>query len=207
MKDKIKIIIVDDDALYLEMLKEFLNEYKPVGITSSKEALKRIKEEKFDLLILDYYVDELNGKEIVKKIREFDQDLYILILTGFGDNFLGKDLLVSSNIQNYVEKTTQIEDKIIIQIMSGIKSVEHMKLRNSVDFATRLKELRTTYNISQEDLAEFIKVKRTQISNYEVGISKPSVEILEKIADYFGVSLDYLLCRSINYPDTLRKKN
>lgn len=62
-------------------------------------------------------------------------------------------------------------------------------------FATRLKALRKSHNISQSELANCCGVKRQQISNYEIGQSKPSIDIAEKMADYFCVSLDYLLCR------------
>ena len=63
-------------------------------------------------------------------------------------------------------------------------------------FAKRLKQLRELYNVSQADLARYLKLNRAQVSNYEKGISKPSLDVIENIADYFGVSIDYLLCRT-----------
>ena len=47
-------------------------------------------------------------------------------------------------------------------------------------------------------MATYLDLNRAQVSNYEKGISKPSLDVIEKIADYFGVSR-YLLCRSINH--------
>lgn len=62
-------------------------------------------------------------------------------------------------------------------------------------FADMLKKLRETNKVSQEELAMFCGIKRQQVSNYELGISRPSLEIIEKIADFFDVTVDYLLCR------------
>lgn len=60
-------------------------------------------------------------------------------------------------------------------------------------FNQKLKRLRQEKNWSQEKLAEKIGVKRLAIGNYESGQTKPSAETLQKIAEIFGVSIDYLL--------------
>ena len=61
-------------------------------------------------------------------------------------------------------------------------------------FAERLKELRKEHKITQEQLASIIGVERSSIGKYE-GKSRiiPSDDIKRRIADYFGVSIDYLL--------------
>ena len=60
-------------------------------------------------------------------------------------------------------------------------------------FADRLKELRKSNNLTQEDLAKILGVGKTTISMYENGNSTPNDEIKIKIADYFNVSMDYLI--------------
>ncbi len=64
------------------------------------------------------------------------------------------------------------------------------------DFAARLKQLRTTRNLRQVDLATAIGVAQTTIANYEQHNRFPDEETLLKLADHFAVSLDYLLGRS-----------
>lgn len=63
-------------------------------------------------------------------------------------------------------------------------------------FSERLKKLRIEKNLSQESLAERLGLSRSTISNYEQNIRVPSVDILNMFADYFDVSIDYLLGRS-----------
>lgn len=57
---------------------------------------------------------------------------------------------------------------------------------------SRLKELRKENNLSQRELGKVIGVTRQAISLYERGDREPKLKILEKLADYFGVSVDYL---------------
>ncbi|RIJ65500.1 helix-turn-helix domain-containing protein [Rummeliibacillus sp. POC4] len=61
---------------------------------------------------------------------------------------------------------------------------------------TRIKQLRERYNISQKDFAQKINVSNVVLSRYESDERKPDYDTLEKIADYFEVSVDYLLGRS-----------
>jgi transcriptional regulator with XRE-family HTH domain len=62
-----------------------------------------------------------------------------------------------------------------------------------MSFAERLKELRNKRKISQTVLAELLKVSQRQISYYESGKDTPPLPSLIVLADYFNVSLDYLV--------------
>ena len=61
------------------------------------------------------------------------------------------------------------------------------------DFKDRLRELRTAKGISQQELADMLNVHAMTISGYERGIRRPNFEMLDEIADYFDVSVDYLI--------------
>lgn len=65
-----------------------------------------------------------------------------------------------------------------------------------VKMMVRLKDLRCKSGITQKALAKKIGVTYYAISNYERGISVPRIEIADDIADYFGVSLDWLTGRT-----------
>ena len=62
-------------------------------------------------------------------------------------------------------------------------------------FSVRLKELRLRHGFNQEELAKQIGIKQNSYSDWEHGKCKPNYEKLEKIADFFGVSLDWLFGR------------
>lgn len=59
----------------------------------------------------------------------------------------------------------------------------------------RLKEIRKQKNMNQKEFAELFGVNQKMISNYETGRNEPSIELLIKIADYFKISIDYLVGR------------
>mgnify|MGYP001246076948 CR=1 FL=1 len=61
------------------------------------------------------------------------------------------------------------------------------------NFSDRLKELRIEKGILQRELADYLKVSRVTITQYETGNRTPDDEIKIKIAKYFNVSLDYLM--------------
>ena len=62
----------------------------------------------------------------------------------------------------------------------------------------RLRELRKENKLSQERLGKILGVSKVSVSGYESGNRIPSLEILDKILNYFDVSADYLLGREIN---------
>lgn len=59
----------------------------------------------------------------------------------------------------------------------------------------RIKELRQAKRMTQVDLAKSLGLTKQCVSNWENDNVLPSVEMLSRIADFFGVSTDYLLCR------------
>lgn len=60
----------------------------------------------------------------------------------------------------------------------------------------RIKELRTEFGITQADLAKLLKISDRAVGYYEKGEREPDNETLIKIAEYFKVSVDYLLGRT-----------
>lgn len=62
----------------------------------------------------------------------------------------------------------------------------------------RLKKIRIQKGISQIKLAMDLNVNQNSISRYESGLREPDYNTLIKLADYFNVSIDYLLYRTEN---------
>lgn len=60
----------------------------------------------------------------------------------------------------------------------------------------RIKILRTKNNLTQKQLAEILKIQPNSVQRIEYGTARPSLDTLIAIADYFDVSLDYLVGRS-----------
>lgn len=65
-----------------------------------------------------------------------------------------------------------------------------------MDFGKRLIELREELNLTRDDLANRINITYSALAKYETNKRFPDKETLGKLADYFNVSVDYLLCRT-----------
>lgn len=59
----------------------------------------------------------------------------------------------------------------------------------------RIKELRLAMNYSQVEIATKLSVTKQTVSNWENDNIQPSIDMLIKLANFFGVTTDYLLCR------------
>lgn len=67
-----------------------------------------------------------------------------------------------------------------------------------INLATRLIELKEKNNVLQKDIAKSVGLSLRSYQRYEYGERNPTSDILIKLADYFDVSLDYLVGRSDN---------
>jgi len=65
-----------------------------------------------------------------------------------------------------------------------------------MDFSTRLKELRKGKKINQAEAGQIAGITSKQIQRYESSDSEPTLPVLIALADFFDVSLDYLVGRS-----------
>ncbi|MBR4910205.1 MAG: helix-turn-helix transcriptional regulator [Clostridia bacterium] len=61
-----------------------------------------------------------------------------------------------------------------------------------------LREAREDRDIKQKDIAKYLNVSQNTYSQYETGVISLTAEVLIKLSDYYGVSIDYLLDRTRN---------
>ena len=63
-------------------------------------------------------------------------------------------------------------------------------------YQIRIRDLREDRDLSQKEIAELLQVHQTTYSDYELGKVNIPVPALHKLADFYGVSIDYLLGRT-----------
>ena len=87
-KQKTKILIIDDTPVTLRNIKSILDsKYEVFVATSGKQGLKFIPEKEPDLVLLDYQMPEMSGKEVFEAMQEDDtmKDIPVIFLTGVSD--------------------------------------------------------------------------------------------------------------------------
>jgi DNA-binding NtrC family response regulator len=87
MADKRKILVVDDeDALRTVLSAELNSEGYDVGTAADgTQALSELQRTKFDLVLLDIKMPNMNGFEVLKVIKEKHPGTKVIMLTGFAD--------------------------------------------------------------------------------------------------------------------------
>ena len=129
-----KIIVVDYEQGIVDSLSIFLKRsgYDFTGLTNPLEAIERVRNEHFDMMILDFMMDPIHGDEVVEEIRKFNKDLYILLLTGHKDLAPPLETIKRLEIQGYCEKSDKF-DQLLLLIESGIKSIEQMNTIKTIN--------------------------------------------------------------------------
>lgn len=63
-------------------------------------------------------------------------------------------------------------------------------------YSNRLRDLREDRDLTQTDIAKYLQIHQTTYSDYELNRLNIPVSVLHKLADFYAVSIDYLLCRT-----------
>ena len=129
-----KIIAVDDENGIIDSLSVFLKRsgYQLVGVTNPLEAIERVKNEHFDLMLLDYIMTPIHGDKVVEEIRKFNKNLYIILLTGHKDLAPPLETIRKLQIQGYCEKSDKF-DQLLLLIESAIKSIDQMNVIENIN--------------------------------------------------------------------------
>lgn len=151
-----KIIAVDDEMGIIDSLSIFLKRsgYSFTGVTDPLEAIEKVKNEHFDLMVLDFIMSPIHGDKVVEEIRKFNKDLYILLLTGHKDLAPPLETIRRLEIQGYCEKSDKF-DQLLLLIESGIKSIAQMNLIKKIN-----EELSSTYDKLEKAYLDSIETLR-----------------------------------------------
>src|SRR3990172_51133 len=84
---KYNLLIVDDDPFILEGIGEDLESrgYQVTRANSGDRAVEILQQADFDLVITDLVMEKTDGIQVLKKTKEIDATIMVIILTGFGD--------------------------------------------------------------------------------------------------------------------------
>jgi two-component system response regulator DegU len=124
MKDQIKIIIVDDNPLFLEGISTFLSKEKDYEIvacfSSGIELLEYCNNYNPDLILLDIEMPELNGIQTAKWLNWFRNELKLIAITLYQEN-VNLSQLIGAGFRGFVNKN-YVYEKLPHVINSVLKN-------------------------------------------------------------------------------------
>ncbi|QIB70159.1 sigma-54-dependent Fis family transcriptional regulator [Aminipila butyrica] len=133
------ILMIDDDASFLNIYSKIISsrEYAVETCTDPVAALKRLETESFHMVILDVVMAEMNGVEVLKRIKEKNPDQLVMMLTGEG-SITGAVESMENGAYTYMIKPVEI-DQLLLNIQ---KAEEFLRLHEeNAQLRTQLKDM------------------------------------------------------------------
>ncbi|MBI4737706.1 MAG: response regulator [candidate division NC10 bacterium] len=90
-----RVLVVDDEPDAVELLQEFLTAkgYDVITASDGEEALRQVKEHRPHLILLDVRMPRLNGMEVLKRVREIDHEVGVIMVTAVNEEETGREAL------------------------------------------------------------------------------------------------------------------
>lgn len=128
LEKKISILTLDDDQIMTSTIQSF---FKRAGYDIDVEnnplnAVERIRNGSYDILLLDFLMSPICGNQVVERIREFNKDISIIMLTGHKDMAPPLHTMRSLDIQGYYEKSDRF-DQLELLVESCVKSIKQLR--------------------------------------------------------------------------------
>ena len=126
---KPSILIVDDDDVMQETLSDVLRKrgYEVFTVGSGNGALSVIKKNIIDLILLDMKLPDVDGLEVLKKVKEFDTEILVIMMTAYSDVQTAVSAM-KSGAYHYINKPFEVEElRLLIE-----KGLETKSLINEV---------------------------------------------------------------------------
>ncbi|MFB6223122.1 MAG: response regulator transcription factor, partial [Haloarcula sp.] len=124
-ENNIRTLVVDDSDFFAEMTAETLtqqHDIQSVAANSASEALDLLDTEGFDCVVSDYEMPEMDGLELLEKIRETNPSIPFILLTGRGDEETASKA-IAAGVADYLLKIEVVEDKQYGRLANRIRNV------------------------------------------------------------------------------------
>lgn len=178
-KNECKILIIDDDVNMMEIITVVLNKYghKVCSFTEPVTAIEELKNNKYDILLINYLMTPVNGDKIIELVRAFDKQIYIILMSMHRDLAPSIETIQELDIQGYFEKSSNF-DQLIMLIQSGIK------------YTKQLNEIKSMSIQLEQYIVDFAKILLNTIGakdHYTEGHSIRVSNYLENFAKYINI--------------------
>lgn len=179
-----KILAVENGTSIQDALKKMVrsSKYSLTEFKTLKSALKEIDSTSFDILILDFSTITKSKLEMLKSIREKDENVYIILLINSQKLTIPLKDLKALSVQGYCEKDDKLE-QLPLFVEAAVKSIDQMKIiKNINDELIESKEkLEKAYLESIETLRYTVEAKDRYTHGHSDRVSAYSVLIGKKL--------------------------
>ena len=111
------ILIVDDDEVIQQTLYDVLKKrgYDIFLASSGAETIETIKKNIIDLILLDMRLPDIDGLEVLKRVKEFDSEILVIMMTAYSD-IQTAVAAMKSGAYHYINKPFELDElKLLIE--------------------------------------------------------------------------------------------
>ena len=156
------ILTLDDDPIMTSTIQAYFQRsgYRVDVENDPQHAIERIREGHYDILLLDFLMTPICGDQVVEQVRQFNKDIFIILLTGHKSMAPPIKTIRTLDIQGYYEKSERF-DQLEMLVESCVKSIRQMRtirsykdgLSTIVDSLPRLYDLTSMEHIANSILS------------------------------------------------------
>jgi len=191
-----KILVVDDDQSIRDTLSNYLKrqEYNVYSAENGMEALEISKKINPDLIITDVRMPEMDGLELLNKVKEIDTHIQVIMISAF-DDMQSTVKAMQSGAYDYIEKPLEI-DKLKLRIKRALENKRlSSRLESLIPYDYKEYKIENTLIGKTPEMKEVYK-KIGQVSSSRVtvliqGESGTGKELVAKSIHYSGVTKDH----------------
>jgi len=90
-----RVLVVDDDPNVQEILREFLSAkgYEIITAGDGAEGLRRVKEERPHLILLDIQMPKMDGLEVLRQLRQIDKEVSVIMITSVNEQEIARQAI------------------------------------------------------------------------------------------------------------------
>ncbi len=105
-----RVLVVDDSDSACDLIKDFLENkgYDVFLSCTGEDALAKVRNLKPDVMLLDIALPGIDGMEVLRRVRQFDQEISIIMITGVNDEKVGRDAL-EKGANDYLAKSIDFD--------------------------------------------------------------------------------------------------
>lgn len=172
-QNNISILAVDDDPIITDTIQDYFKRsgYHVEAENNPQAAVERIRNGNYDILLLDFLMSPICGDQVVAEIREFNRDLFIILLTGHKSMAPPVKTIRQLDIQGYYEKDDRF-DQLELLVESCVKSIKQMRILREyeADLSATVENMHQLYHLqSRESIANTILEMAQRIIPYTAG--------------------------------------
>ncbi|MEE8581124.1 MAG: response regulator [Myxococcota bacterium] len=195
-KQRLNVLVVDQDEESALTLKEFLagQGYRVVTLADATRAPQEVRDNRFQLVILDVSPDQPSGLEALRKIRKLDSDLCV-IATTLRPSVAMAVSAMKQQAFHYLEKPLEIEElrSVVDEAIREKGLLVDLETHLNSEVGHRIRERRQSRDLTLKQVANRTGLSVSLISQVELGKSAASMSTLHKLATGLHVKMAYFL--------------